>query len=161
MSQIPSSFDLTKKELEEKTFWERIKLHCSEQPLVPIGAILTSAAVVLAAQNIRIGNQRRAQYYFRWRVGLQGATLIALVAGSFIYGSATISEKTKQEQLREKAKLREELWIKELERRDEATKERRKRAEESKKKALENEESARLLEKELKDLQNKIKTNDE
>ena len=158
MSQIPSSFDLTKKELEEKTFWERIKFHCAEQPLVPIGAILTSAAVVLAAQNIRLGNQRKAQYYFRWRVGLQGATLIALVAGSFIYGSATISEKTKQEQLREKAKLREDLWIKELERRDEAVKERKKRAEESKKRALEDEESMKLLEKELKELEDKIKT---
>ncbi|CAL9732187.1 respiratory supercomplex factor 1, mitochondrial [Monosporozyma unispora] len=161
MSQIPSSFDLSGTELEDKTFWERIKYHCQQQPFVPVGAILTSAAVVLAAQNIKNGNQRRAQYYFRWRVGLQGATLIALVAGSFIYGSTKISEKSQQEQLREKAKLREDLWIKELERRDAAVKERKQRAEDSKKRTQENEASIKNLEKELKDLESKVKTSSE
>lgn len=156
MAQIPSSFDLSGEELQEKTFWERIKYHCKQQPFVPIGAILTSAAVVLAAKNIKNGNQKRAQYYFRWRVGLQGATLIALVAGSFIYGSTKISEKSQQEQLREKAKLREDLWIKELERRDEAVRERKRRAEASRKKTQENEESIKSLEKELKDLESKM-----
>ncbi|CAL9737786.1 respiratory supercomplex factor 1, mitochondrial [Monosporozyma servazzii] len=161
MSQIPSSFDTSGTDLEEKTFWERIKYHCKQQPFVPIGAILTSATVVLAAQNIKNGNQKRAQYYFRWRVGLQGATLIALVAGSLVYGSAKMSEKSQQEQLRAKAKLREDLWIKELERRDATIKERKQRAEASKKKTQENEASIKSLEKELKELEGKMQTNGE
>ena len=81
MSSLPSSFDAAKTDRDEMSFGERIVFHCKQQPLVPIGAILTSAAVVLAAKSVKNGNKQKAQYFFRWRVGLQSATLIALIAG--------------------------------------------------------------------------------
>ncbi|CCK68785.1 respiratory supercomplex assembly factor RCF1 KNAG_0B03430 [Huiozyma naganishii CBS 8797] len=156
MSSLPSSFDRTNVELEELSFFERVKFHCKQQPLVPIGALLTTGAVVLAGKHIKGGNQVKAQYYFRWRVVLQGATLVALVAGSFLYGSK-YTQKSREDQLREKAKMREQLWIKELERRDEAVKERKKRAESVKAKTQENEGAIRKLESELAELENKLK----
>ncbi|CAI4643148.1 BAH_G0039480.mRNA.1.CDS.1 [Saccharomyces cerevisiae] len=156
MSRMPSSFDVTERDLDDMTFGERIIYHCKKQPLVPIGCLLTTGAVILAAQNVRLGNKWKAQYYFRWRVGLQAATLVALVAGSFIYGASGKELKAKEEQLKEKAKMREKLWIQELERREEETEARRKRAELARMKTLENEEEIKNLEKELSDLENKL-----
>lgn len=156
MSQLPSSFDLRGDELQDMNFWERVKFHCKQQPLVPIGTLLTTGAVIMAAQNIRLGNSRKAQYFFRWRVVFQGATLVALVAGSFLYGKSKLEEQSQQEQLKEKAKLREELWIRELERRDAEVKDRKKRAEAAKKKTQENEESIKNLEKEIKELESQL-----
>lgn len=158
MSRIPSSFDLKGPELEieEMNFWQKVVYHCKQQPFVPIGALLTTGAVILAAQNIRIGNRQKAQYYFRWRVGLQGATLIALVAGSFIYGTSKKNLKSREDQLREKAKQRESLWVQELERKDAEVQQRKLRAEKAREKTAENEDSIKQLEAELKDLESKL-----
>ncbi|CCF57554.1 hypothetical protein KAFR_0C05630 [Kazachstania africana CBS 2517] len=156
MSRIPSSFDVTQKELEEMSFWERVKHHCKQQPFVPIGALLTTGAVIMAAESIRVGNKRNAQYYFRWRVGLQAATLTALVAGSIIYGTTVAGNKSKEERMKEKAKMREKLWIQELERRDRETQARKEKAENARLKVKENEESIRQLEKELSELESKL-----
>ncbi|SCV03569.1 LAME_0H11474g1_1 [Lachancea meyersii CBS 8951] len=129
MSHIPSSFDNADQDVDNMTFYEKMIYHCKQQPLVPLGTLATTVAVILAAQNVRSGNKRKAQKYFRWRVGLQGATLVALVAGSFIYGTSQKERKSKEDELREKAKLRENLWIQELERRDQETQQRKLRAE--------------------------------
>lgn len=152
MTNLPSSFDRTL-DTDEMSFWERMKFHCKRQPLVPIGAILTTGALVLAAQNLRKGNQVRAQSFFRWRVGLQSFTLLALVAGSFFYGSNKIQQTGNDEKLREKAKVRERMWLRELERRDQLMLEKKARVEQNK---VKDEEMADRLQKEIADLESKI-----
>ncbi|CAM9018753.1 unnamed protein product [Wickerhamomyces anomalus] len=133
MSRIPSSFDVD--------FIEKCIKNCKEQPLVPLGTLATCIAVGLAAHSVRIGNRKGAQKWFRYRVGFQGFTIAALVVGGFIYGKDNVEKKkTREEQLHEKAKLREKLWIEELERRDLETKQRKKRAEWARQKAKELEE---------------------
>lgn len=101
-----------------------------QQPLVPLGCLATTVAVIMAAKGVRTGNAPKAQFWFRWRVGLQGFTLVALVFGSIYYDKAfTENKKTEEELAIEKAKIRERLWIEELERRDQEMKDRQKRAE--------------------------------
>lgn len=101
-----------------------------QQPLVPLGCLATTAAVIMAAKGVRTGNAPKAQFWFRWRVGLQGFTLVALVFGSIYYDKAfSSSQKSDEELAIEKAKVREKLWIEELERRDQEMKERQRRAE--------------------------------
>lgn len=159
MTSIPSSFDMgqaSSDDVDEMSFGQRVIYHCKQQPLVPIGCLLTTGAVVLAAQNIRLGNSRKAQNFFRWRIGFQAATLVALVAGSFIYDTHRKDVKSKEDLMREKAKMREKLWIKELERRDEEAKARKHRAELARQKTKENQEMIKKLEGELKDLESKI-----
>ncbi|SCU88715.1 LAFA_0E14180g1_1 [Lachancea sp. 'fantastica'] len=149
MSHLPSSFDGAEQDVEDMTFYEKMIFHCKQQPLVPLGTLATTVAVILAAQNVRSGNKRKAQKYFRWRVGLQGATLVALVAGSFIYGTSQKDRQSKEDQLREKAKLRENLWIQELERRDQETQQRKVRAELARARAQALEVEAENLQSEL------------
>lgn len=157
MSRMPSSFEMKEENVEELPFMEKIAYHCKQQPLVPLGTLLTTGAVILAAKNVRSGNKMKAQIYFRWRVGLQAATLVALVAGSFIYGTSIKEKKAKEEQMREKAKVREQLWIQELERRDQETQYRKKRAEIARSKTQDNEEAVGRLQQELKELEAKIR----
>lgn len=102
---------------------------------MPIGALLTTAAVFLAGKSIRTGQRREAQKWFRYRVGFQGATIVALVVGGWYYGQHNIAERKSQDEiLKEKAKMREKLWIEELERRDAEAKKRQSRLEASRKK---------------------------
>lgn len=109
---------------------EKLVYRSKQQPLVPLGCLATTAAVIMAAKGVRTGNAPKAQFWFRWRVGLQGFTLIALVFGSIYYDKAfSAAQKTEEELAIEKAKIREKLWIEELERRDNEMKERQRRAE--------------------------------
>ncbi|GMF00443.1 unnamed protein product [Ambrosiozyma monospora] len=108
---------------------EKIIFRSKQQPLVPLGCLGTCVAVAMAAKGVRTGNPKGAQVWFRWRVALQGLTIVALVAGSYIYDRQTKSvEKSEEELAIEKARMREKLWIEELERRDEEIKERQRRA---------------------------------
>ncbi|QLG72829.1 hypothetical protein HG535_0D05380 [Zygotorulaspora mrakii] len=157
MSRMPSSFDVKDADLTEMPFGERIVYHCKQQPLVPVGCLLTTAAVVLAVKNVRSGNKAKAQIYFRWRVGFQAATLVALVAGSYLYGTSVKEKQAKEDQMREKAKKREQLWIQELERRDQETKYRKKRAEMARVRTKNDEEAVARLQKELKELEFQIR----
>ncbi|EDO18906.1 hypothetical protein Kpol_1023p75 [Vanderwaltozyma polyspora DSM 70294] len=158
MSRIPSSFDYKDnvKDVSEMDFMEKLVFRAKQQPLVPIGCLLTTGAIVLAAQSVRSGNKNKAQVFFRWRVGLQAATLVALLAGSYIYSSNKAERKTEEQLLKEKAKMREQLWIQELERREQETEARRKKAEMFRLKAKENEEASKNLEQELKALESKV-----
>ncbi len=105
---------------------------------MPLGALLTTGAVILAAKSLRAGHRKDAQKWFRYRVGFQGATIVALVVGGYYYGTVDPSTKRANEDiLKEKAKLRERLWIEELERRDAEAKMRKRRAELARAKKLE------------------------
>ncbi len=109
---------------------EKIIYRSKQQPLVPLGCLATTIAVIMAAKGVRTGNAPKAQFWFRWRVGLQGLTLVALVFGSIYYDKAfTELKKTEEELAIEKAKIREKLWIEELERRDKEMQDRQRRAE--------------------------------
>ncbi|TIA87278.1 hypothetical protein E3P81_03998 [Wallemia ichthyophaga] len=59
-----------------------------EQPLVPIGIGATIIALTRAAMEIRRGNSRAANKFFRYRVYAQGATVVAAVGGMWYYGTA-------------------------------------------------------------------------
>ncbi|CAI8510568.1 unnamed protein product [Pichia kudriavzevii] len=123
----PSSFD---DPLQDMSVLEKIWYRSKQQPLVPLGCLATTAAVIMAAKGVRTGNAPKAQFWFRWRVGLQGLTLVALVFGSLYYDQRIAgAKKTEEELALEKARMREKLWVEELERRDTEMKERQKRAE--------------------------------
>ncbi|CDK24865.1 unnamed protein product [Kuraishia capsulata CBS 1993] len=123
----PSSFDEPMQ--EEETFLDKLKFKCKQQPLVPLGCLATCVAIGLATHAIRKGNSPTAQKWFRMRVVFQGLTIVALLGGSVIYDNVAKEEKSAEDIAREKAKLRERLWIEELERRDYEAKERQRRAE--------------------------------
>ncbi|KAJ9477155.1 Respiratory supercomplex factor 1, mitochondrial [Pseudozyma hubeiensis] len=57
-----------------------------EQPLVPIGSLLTCGALIAASNHLRSGNRDQFNKALRWRVGFQGLTVLAALVGSFYYG---------------------------------------------------------------------------
>jgi len=94
-----------------------------EEPLIPLGMILTIGAFSGAARAIKARDHARANIMFRRRIYAQGFTLLALVAGSFYLKGDR--EKRKEVEALEKEKeasVKREMWLKELEARDEEDK---------------------------------------
>lgn len=144
----------------EMDILEKMAFKCQQQPLVPLGVLATTGAIILATKSIRKGDRVNTQKYFRYRVGFQLATLIALVAGGYMFQVESPEQKASREEiLRAKAKVRERIWIEELERRDAAVKERKKRLEESRAELIQAAKEGFEEEKKLTDAIEKAKEN--
>ncbi|KAL1837857.1 hypothetical protein VTJ49DRAFT_3305 [Mycothermus thermophilus] len=103
--------------------FQKITRRLKEEPLVPIGCLLTIAAFTNAYRAMRRGDHHKVQRMFRARVAAQGFTVLAIVAGGMYYAE----DRNKQKELwklkeQQDAEERRQRWIKELEARDEEEK---------------------------------------
>ncbi len=98
----------------------KIARRLKEEPLIPIGCLLTVAAFTNAWRATRRGDHAQVQRMFRARVAAQAFTVVAMVAGGMYF-----AEDRKKHQELNKLKAAQEAeekrlkWIKELEARDE------------------------------------------
>ncbi|KAI9838729.1 MAG: Respiratory supercomplex factor 1, mitochondrial [Sclerophora amabilis] len=112
---LPSSFD-GNKDFYEENRWQKFSRRLKEEPLVPLGCVLTCYALFQAGKSIRIGDHARTNRMFRARIYAQGFTLLAIVAGSVYYQKDR--EKRKQFDgivAEKKVQEKRDAWIRELE----------------------------------------------
>ncbi|WFC97895.1 Respiratory supercomplex factor 1, mitochondrial [Malassezia yamatoensis] len=74
---IPTSVD------DEETNSQRILRKMKEDPLVPIGCVLTTVALTYASYALRKGNRETFQRALRYRVLFQTVTVVAAAASLF------------------------------------------------------------------------------
>ncbi|OTA76953.1 hypothetical protein M434DRAFT_402423 [Hypoxylon sp. CO27-5] len=115
---MPSSFDDDKEYSE--TASRKIVRKIREEPLIPLGIILTTFALYNAWRAMRRGDHAQVQRMFRARIGAQAFTVMAMVAGGAYYGA----DREKRKELikleaQQRAEERHQKWLKELEVRDE------------------------------------------
>ncbi|KAI1454579.1 hypoxia induced protein conserved region-domain-containing protein [Annulohypoxylon moriforme] len=118
---MPSSFDENKEYNE--TAAQKIGRKLREEPLIPLGTLLTTLAVINAWRAMRRGDHAQVQRMFRARVGAQAFTVVAIVAGGAYYGA----DREKRKELikleaQQRAEERHQKWLKELDVRDEEDK---------------------------------------
>lgn len=123
---LPSSVEAPKKKSLVEILVEKSK----QQPLVPLGVVLTCSALYLSGRALRARDSALANRMFFWRVGFQAFTVAALVGGGLYYDEKRRETKSQKELLMEKAKEREKLWIEELERIEEEARRRKQKADE-------------------------------
>lgn len=133
MPALPSSVEPPRR----KPLYQILAEKCKEQPLVPLGVVLTCGALYLSGRALRARDSRLANRMFFWRVGFQAFTVVALVGGGFYFDEKRKEKKSQREQLIEKAKEREKLWIEELERIEEEAKRRKEKADDLKRRLKE------------------------
>ncbi|THH27208.1 hypothetical protein EUX98_g6970 [Antrodiella citrinella] len=71
-----------------------------QEPLVPIGAGLTTVALIMASIKLSRGNSKSLNYWLRARLIFQGLTIAAVVGGTYVYGQ---TKQQKEEQARRDA----------------------------------------------------------
>ncbi|KAI0178505.1 hypoxia induced protein conserved region-domain-containing protein [Hypoxylon sp. FL1284] len=118
---MPSSFDDDKDYNE--TAAQKVGRKLREEPLIPLGCILTTLALYNAWRATRRGDHAQVQRMFRARIGAQAFTVMAMVAGGAYYGA----DREKRKELikleaQQRAEERHNKWLKELEVRDEEEK---------------------------------------
>jgi len=122
---LPSSFD-GNYDFYEENRWQKFTRRLKEEPLIPLGCALTCWALLGATKSIRRGDHATTNRMFRARIYAQGFTLLCLVAGSYYYAEdrdkRKVFEGVKAEQ---RAKEKNEKWIRELEARDREDREER------------------------------------
>jgi len=87
-----------------ETFFQRGWNKCKQQPLVPLGAVVTVWALLGAVRAFRRGNSQDMNRYLRFRVVAQGATVAAMLVGSVVY-EKVIQEQKELESLKEKERM--------------------------------------------------------
>lgn len=107
----------------QETALQKVVRRLTEEPLVPIGCILTIAAFTNAYRAMKRGDHHGVQRMFRARIAAQGFTVLAMVAGGMYYAE----DRNKQKELwklraLQDAEEKRDKWIKELEARDEEEK---------------------------------------
>jgi Flp pilus assembly protein TadB len=106
--------------------------------LIPLGCALTCAALVGATRSVRAGDHNRTNRMFRARIYAQGFTIVAMVAGSMYWQTDRQKRKEFEGVIAEqKAREKNQAWIRELEARDEEEKELKASKEKRKRLALE------------------------
>jgi hypothetical protein len=90
-----------------------------EEPLIPLGMVLTVAALVGAARSMRKGDRARTNMMFRRRIYAQGFTVITMVAYATYYEKDRLKRKELEniEKKKEQA-YKQERMIDELEARE-------------------------------------------
>ncbi|KAK5659298.1 hypothetical protein OQA88_1391 [Cercophora sp. LCS_1] len=119
---LPSSFDSEEEFYNEKPI-RKVFRRLKEEPLVPLGALLTVWAITNATRAMRRGDHHEVQRMFRARVGAQAFTVVAMVAGGMYYSAdrKATKELWKAKEV-EDAEEKRRKWIRELEARDEEDK---------------------------------------
>ncbi|CAH0486704.1 hypothetical protein KXD40_006267 [Peronospora effusa] len=68
-----------------ETGWQKMKRRCQEEPLVPLGCLVTAGVLIGGLASFRrAADAATQQKYMRLRVAAQGATVIAMALGGFI-----------------------------------------------------------------------------
>ncbi|KAI1138305.1 altered inheritance of mitochondria protein 31, mitochondrial [Hypoxylon sp. FL0543] len=118
---MPSSFDDDREHNETPS--QKIGRKIREEPLIPLGIVLTTVALYNAWRAMRRGDHAQVQRMFRARIGAQAFTVMAMVAGGAYYGA----DREKRKELikleaQQRAEERHQKWLRELEVRDEEEK---------------------------------------
>ncbi|KAI9797706.1 MAG: Respiratory supercomplex factor 1, mitochondrial [Piccolia ochrophora] len=119
---LPSSFD-DDPDFYNENRWQKFGRRLKEEPLVPLGCILTCYALYNATKAMRRGDHHEVNRFFRYRIYAQGFTLLAVVAGGLYYKQDRQKRKKYEGLVAEKkAEEKKSAWIRELEARDEEDK---------------------------------------
>ncbi|KAI0317809.1 hypoxia induced protein conserved region-domain-containing protein, partial [Amylostereum chailletii] len=80
-----------------ETYREKALRKFKQQPFVPIGALATTAALVIAMSKMRKGESKSLNTWLRVRVLAQGLTVGAIVLGSWTLGTGRAAQTHVQE----------------------------------------------------------------
>lgn len=89
-----------------ETYGEKAIRKCKENPFVPIGALATTVALIMASTKLRravgpsanalsMRNSKQFQYWLRARVAFQTLTILAVCGGVYVFGQPNIDENQK------------------------------------------------------------------
>lgn len=87
-----------------ESFWEKAVRKTKNEPLVPVGAIVTTFFLLRGLSAFHQGDKKRAQMLMRGRVAAQAFTVLAMGVGAF-YGFKPHNRPTNmEEKMEQKAK---------------------------------------------------------
>lgn len=69
----------------DETFWEKAVRKTKQDPIVPIGAVITCGFLISGLRAFHSGNKPKAQILMRGRVVAQAVTVIGMAFGA-LYG---------------------------------------------------------------------------
>ncbi|KAG1886742.1 hypoxia induced protein conserved region-domain-containing protein [Suillus subluteus] len=95
MSTSPAAVPTTPSFHTGESYQEKAWRKFREQPLVPIGILVTCGALIMAALKMRRGDSQSLNNWLRVRVIAQGATIAAVCAGTYAMNS-NVGDETRQ-----------------------------------------------------------------